>query len=561
MDPTTLVTFLFKAPPEVRTVELLGSWDNFTRPYYMHHDKRRGHGFWAGCFHFRDIIFDGDRADWTRPRSGGLKQGGTYWYFYRLNDAVEAFDDARDFTRECPLLPGQTVNVIDVPVEVEEPPSRRRSATVDVIGELAELQRTHTLDPEDKWAALEPPPVSKVHERCISDLALNGRLESKPHSYRDAHISPPVSPVSGNLQTRLAVPRPRSAAGARTLASTAGWSSAPPSRSDSSIFDAFVDRGRGTDDASLSALPLPDAYHANARPITRDGGNAYRGFDFAFDSTSTRHSNSRTGDDDLDGSSFIFEPADSPPHSAYGSIDWRFTVPPAEHTRDDSPHDDAPPPPPTRSPPPAPRRSTDSTTSHPDMEPSPDAFDLGSPTFSAATISSHGGGLNTPFRLSFPQPPSHSHSHSTGQADTATTSIEDITARLRQFGSEDSAATLSSRADTNATDDSGEGEAESHDERKRRREFVSHYALPVHPAMDSTTTLGKVSSGRASLATMRQGQQQRDPWKFTDVPPLPTTATMGPTATGNTGFLGQLREPSFADAIFDELGYLGASIA
>ena len=59
MDPETLVTFLFKAPPHIRTIELLGSWDNFTRPYQMHHDRRRGTGAWTGCFRFDNIVFDG----------------------------------------------------------------------------------------------------------------------------------------------------------------------------------------------------------------------------------------------------------------------------------------------------------------------------------------------------------------------------------------------------------------------------------------------------------------------------------------------------------------------
>ena len=114
MDPTTLVTFLFKAPPEVRTVELLGSWDNFTQPYRMHHDRRRGTGFYSGCFKFHNIIFDGDGARWTRPRTGGLKQGRVYWYYYRTNDMDETYDDSREWTSTCPLLPGQRLNVIYV---------------------------------------------------------------------------------------------------------------------------------------------------------------------------------------------------------------------------------------------------------------------------------------------------------------------------------------------------------------------------------------------------------------------------------------------------------------
>lgn len=47
----------------------------------MKRDSRRGHGNWTGCHTFRDIICDGDVAGIHEKRDGGLKMGGTYWYF------------------------------------------------------------------------------------------------------------------------------------------------------------------------------------------------------------------------------------------------------------------------------------------------------------------------------------------------------------------------------------------------------------------------------------------------------------------------------------------------
>ena len=134
MDPTTLITFLYRASRDVRTVELIGSWDNFEQPYRMHHDRRRGQGFWSGCFKFDKIIFDGDGLQCTKPRNGGLRQGGTYWYYYRLNYDFDAFDDRQPHTTACPLLPGQKVNVMDVPIEIIEAPSRCVSACGDIVG-------------------------------------------------------------------------------------------------------------------------------------------------------------------------------------------------------------------------------------------------------------------------------------------------------------------------------------------------------------------------------------------------------------------------------------------
>ena len=206
MDPTALVTFLFRAPIHARTVELLGSWDNFSQPYRMHHDRKRGKTFWSGCFRFQNIIFDGDKDSWSRARNGGLKQGGTYWYYYRLNDDLELYDESREATAACPLLPGQKMNVIEVPIEVEERP-RSRSASLDLTATLSRLSSTHTLDPGDKFAPLDPPPISKVHKYCRSDLALSGRLEG--HDALGRHDSmQPDSTGFDMAKTYLDVKRP-----------------------------------------------------------------------------------------------------------------------------------------------------------------------------------------------------------------------------------------------------------------------------------------------------------------------------------------------------------------
>lgn len=193
MEPETLVSFAFRAPREVRTVELLGSWDNFQRPYAMYHDRRRGTGYYTGCFQFQDIVFDGSEVHWTKPRTGGLKQGGTYWYYFRLDDSIEAYDDLRECTASCPLMPGQVVNVIYVPKEVPDSPHMERSASVSLIGTLSQLSNLHTTNPQARYQAPQPPPVSKVHERCISDFALKGRLEGQPPSPNNGLPSPPSS--------------------------------------------------------------------------------------------------------------------------------------------------------------------------------------------------------------------------------------------------------------------------------------------------------------------------------------------------------------------------------
>lgn len=70
-----------KTPPEVRSVGIFGSWDNFANGVAMQHDKLKGKGSWTACPRFDRIICDGVRPNHEKPRSGALKQGGRYWYY------------------------------------------------------------------------------------------------------------------------------------------------------------------------------------------------------------------------------------------------------------------------------------------------------------------------------------------------------------------------------------------------------------------------------------------------------------------------------------------------
>lgn len=208
MDPTTLVTFLFRAPADTRTVELLGSWDQFSQPYRMHNDRRRG--IWSGIFKFENISFDGDDLRWTKPRSGGklglhihvltclnkragLRQGATYWYYYRLNSYDDAFDERQPCTLACPLMLGQKVNIIDVPIELRDLPARCCSSS-NIEGNLSDWHQLQTMDPATKFDILDPPPVSKIHARALSDGTLQGRLENPPLSIVEETVSRPSTP-------------------------------------------------------------------------------------------------------------------------------------------------------------------------------------------------------------------------------------------------------------------------------------------------------------------------------------------------------------------------------
>ncbi|KAE8142620.1 hypothetical protein BDV38DRAFT_127611 [Aspergillus pseudotamarii] len=113
----------------------------------MEHDRRIGPGHWRGCHSFTSIICDGTPKNIGSSRSGGLKMGGTYWYYYLLDDDVEYYNHAEPVTSHCPLLPGQPVNVLHVPVIL---PDTRPIYPCDRSPSPQQTEE-RTMDPNDKY--------------------------------------------------------------------------------------------------------------------------------------------------------------------------------------------------------------------------------------------------------------------------------------------------------------------------------------------------------------------------------------------------------------------------
>lgn len=91
------------------------------------------------------------------------------------------------------MIPGQVVNIIEVPIELMELPERCCSSS-NIEGSLSNWQQMQTLDPATKYAMLDPPPASKIHARSLSDGTLKGRLENPPLSILVEGPSPPSTP-------------------------------------------------------------------------------------------------------------------------------------------------------------------------------------------------------------------------------------------------------------------------------------------------------------------------------------------------------------------------------
>ncbi|KAL4785876.1 hypothetical protein BJX76DRAFT_149941 [Aspergillus varians] len=165
MSSTTLMTFLLCTGPHIRSVTLLGSWDNFSKPYVMERDSRVGAGHWRGCHTFTNITCDGLASNTVPARSGGLKMGGTYWYYYLLDNDIEHYNKAEPMTTHCPFLPGQPVNVVQVPIVLPDANFHHRRAR-SPIAHRAE----QTMNPEDKYMNPREPPKPKLRLRTSPPL-------------------------------------------------------------------------------------------------------------------------------------------------------------------------------------------------------------------------------------------------------------------------------------------------------------------------------------------------------------------------------------------------------
>ncbi|PKS10174.1 hypothetical protein jhhlp_001924, partial [Lomentospora prolificans] len=163
----------------VRSVHLIGSWDNFTSSYPLERDSRRDRGQWKGCYSFTNITCD-DNTGVGPSRNGGLKMGSTYHYYYELDGCHETHDPARPSTRHCPYMPGQTVNTLFVPIQRT---LRKRSASLSSMRNADFM----TMNPEDKYTTPRPAPPVPV-------MMTGPRLGSSPHTLRHHASARSLSP-------------------------------------------------------------------------------------------------------------------------------------------------------------------------------------------------------------------------------------------------------------------------------------------------------------------------------------------------------------------------------
>ena len=99
--PAVQLSFTLRTSPNVKTVHLLGSWDNYKNqlPLSIVKDRDAKPGSWKGTFRFQG--------------AHALKLGSRYWYYYMVDGYHVSHDPAKEFTTEPTT--GRKLNILDVP--------------------------------------------------------------------------------------------------------------------------------------------------------------------------------------------------------------------------------------------------------------------------------------------------------------------------------------------------------------------------------------------------------------------------------------------------------------
>lgn len=117
-SPAVQLSFTLRTSPNVRTVHLLGSWDNYKSqlPLFVVKDPAAKPGSWKGTFRFQG--------------STALKLGSRYWYYYIVDGYHVSHDPAKEFVTE--KTTGRKLNIIDVPGGDKDGKPSRPSVKTDV---------------------------------------------------------------------------------------------------------------------------------------------------------------------------------------------------------------------------------------------------------------------------------------------------------------------------------------------------------------------------------------------------------------------------------------------
>lgn len=173
--------FTLRTSTNVKTVHLLGSWDNYAGQLPLSKDASKA-GSWKGTFRFQGST---------------LQAGKRYWYYYIMDGYHVSHDPAKPFTKEPTT--GRSLNILDVPASGSSSSAAKRQPNSDVpIGRGLSPSRIVSPKPSKPYAS------RKVREADYSQAPVMDELVDKfeQASIYSSYSASPPSSVGSSLSSR-----------------------------------------------------------------------------------------------------------------------------------------------------------------------------------------------------------------------------------------------------------------------------------------------------------------------------------------------------------------------
>ncbi|KLJ07871.1 hypothetical protein EMPG_16653 [Blastomyces silverae] len=178
------LSFSIRTSPNVKTIHLLGSWDNYAGQLPLSQDASAKAGSWKGTFRFQ---------------GNSLQLGQRYWYYYIMDGYHVSHDPTAEYTVEPTT--GRKLNILDVPSGARSSTnsSQRHSHAGPIKGRALSPSKILSPKPSKPYASRQirdpryspPPTVSELTRRFgradMSDS--DSELSSSPPSSTGSSIS------------------------------------------------------------------------------------------------------------------------------------------------------------------------------------------------------------------------------------------------------------------------------------------------------------------------------------------------------------------------------------
>jgi hypothetical protein len=167
--------FTLRTSANVKTVHLLGSWDNYAGQLPLSKDAAKA-GSWKGTFRFQGAT---------------LQAGQRYWYYYIMDGYHVSHDPAKPSTKEPTT--GRSLNILDVPASATTAPSHKSRKSVEIpVGRALSPGRI-----------LHPKPSKPYASRGIREADYNMSPDELAEQLEEASLhgkysASPASSISSN---------------------------------------------------------------------------------------------------------------------------------------------------------------------------------------------------------------------------------------------------------------------------------------------------------------------------------------------------------------------------